>query len=224
MEPRGTYLNGVLYGFFPASLILIRNWKELNKLGTPALPDHRINVYLKSLNLVKSLHNHYAEPQRARSRWLGLEVFKDSYNCQRAALTIEEFQDRLGRMKVANSEVTNCVTGPGVNSGKLGMLTWRLHIHRQQQCGSQAPGRFGAVGSQLGNNPSGAAMLPVEPTEKEFTTKYTANLPNKNIPSIRYLNTGLHQPRKPILVLLSVAGNQEEGLLLIYDSTTTSSV
>ena len=67
-------------------------------------------------------------------------------------------------------------------------------------------------------------MLPVEPTEKEFTTKCTANLLNKNIPSIRYLSIGLHQPRKPIFVLLSVAGNQEEGLFLIHDSTSTSSV
>lgn len=79
------------------------------------------------------------------------------------------------------------------------------------------------VGTPVDNNQFGAAVLPVEPTKNKFTTKCTAKLLDKSIPSIHYMNTGLHQLRKPILVLLSVVGNQEEELL-VRDSTTTSSV
>ena len=102
-----------------------------------------------------------------------------------------------------------------------------MHIQKYQvwQPGSW---RFGGcrqpVGTLGDNNQFGAAVLPVEPTKNKLTTKCTAKLLDKSIPSIYYMNTGLHQLRKPILVLLSVVGNQEEEVLLVHDSTTTSSV
>lgn len=99
---------------------------------------------------------------------------------------------------------------------------------RNTKCGSLAPGDSGAVGSQWGplltiNSLEQQYFLLTQP-KKKFTAKCAAKLLDKSIPSIQYMNTGLHQLRKPILVLLSVVGNQEEELLPVHDSTTTSSV
>ena len=80
------------------------------------------------------------------------------------------------------------------------------------------------MGTPADNKQFGAAGLPVDPTKKKFTAKCAVKLLDKSIPSIQYMNTGLHQLRKPILVLLSEVGNQEEELLPVHDSTTTSSV
>lgn len=80
------------------------------------------------------------------------------------------------------------------------------------------------MGTPADNKQFGAAALPVDPTKKKFTAKCAVKLLDKSIPSIQYMNTGLHQLRKPILVLLSEVGNQEEELLPVHDSTTTSSV